>query len=867
MMVRVGGPVHRRAQDTPEVGDAVTYAGFRETPVADILGTVFCADGGGLAALAPEDVFVDLGCGHGEVLLAANAACPRCCVVGVEMDSTACHRAQAAVAGRDIQVLQADADECFATPLEEMTSVSGLDPKRPLLAQATVVYLFLGEWANLRLRPRLLSALPLGARVISRSFSMGQWPADAEIHSKEVTYRLYKVTEAAKQMESLASSQELEDRFGLHWLQPPPGNYRPAKAELETETFSPGRRRQPFGPNAMARWFLLLAALFLHGCDEAQSYEQLQALQRLRRCDAQAEVAPAPRWADNTVRAKSTEPAMKSKLQVLENASEEHQHGRLGASRDGSPRLSVTPLPARGLSEKETVESHRGFSFSSRASEATDIDRTQEDVRSDFCKARHETYPCTLPRASIIMVFHNEHMPTLLRSVHSVLNLSPAALLEEVLLLDDASRPEPEKFSQRQWQRLQGELEAHLQELPKVALVRLKARRGLMKARMEGIWRARGEIIVCLDSHVEATPGWLEPLLWRVAEDRTRLVVPSIDGIDTEDFSYAVFGLGLVSFNWLLNQKPRERPEGEDSMAPSSVMCGGLFAADRSWFLHLGGYDPELQIYGGEEMEIGFSAWQCGGSVMHEPCSHVGHVWRSHRYWSQQVYEIDTNEVVRNRLRVAEVWMDEYKALVHLAGPRLLRDRTIGDVTTRKALRERLGCKTFDWYLDNVATEIYAPRLSPVDAGTGSLRSINNQACVDTRMQDMKGAPMGAAPCQNSFGNQEVRIETGGLVRLPFTGFCMVPAKDCGKVKEEFARCQTVQTSCDAGSGHWQWSVPVSSRQGIGRLMWGPLCLELVNHNFVSFDLGLSPCRSSNAEEQLWLWDDLRSQQELGMRI
>ncbi|OLP81220.1 Polypeptide N-acetylgalactosaminyltransferase-like 6 [Symbiodinium microadriaticum] len=41
--------------------------------------------------------------------------------------------------------------------------------------------------------------------------------------------------------------------------------------------------------------------------------------------------------------------------------------------------------------------------------------------------------------------------------------------------------------------------------------------------------------------------------------------------------------------------------------------------ADRSWFLHLGGYDPELRIYGGEEMELGFSAWQCGGSVVHEP--------------------------------------------------------------------------------------------------------------------------------------------------------------------------------------------------------------------------------------------------------
>ena len=62
-------------------------------------------------------------------------------------------------------------------------------------------------------------------------------------------------------------------------------------------------------------------------------------------------------------------------------------------------------------------------------------------------------------------------------------------------------------------------------------------------------------------------------------------------------------------------------------MAPSSVLCGGLFAVERSWFLHLGGYDPELQIYGGEEMELGFSAWQCGGSVVHEPCLGLWMLW------------------------------------------------------------------------------------------------------------------------------------------------------------------------------------------------------------------------------------------------
>lgn len=464
------------------------------------------------------------------------------------------------------------------------------------------------------------------------------------------------------------------------------------------------------------------------------------------------------------------------------------------------------------------------------------------------------------------MVFHNEHMPTLLRSVHSVLNLSPADLLEEVLLVDDASRPEEQKFPERQWKRLRAELEDHVLHLPKVTLYRLQARRGLMKARMEGVWHAKGEIIVCLDSHVEVTPGWLEPLLFRISEDRTRLVVPSIDGIDTEDFSYSVFGLGMVSFNWQLNQKPRERPEGEDSLAPSSVLCGGLFAVDRSWFLHLGGYDPELRIYGGEEMELGFSAWQCGGSVVHEPCSHVGHIWRSHRYWPHQAYEIDTNEVVRNRLRVAEVWLDEYKTLVHLAGPPLYRQRSLGDVTGRRNMRQRLGCKSFDWYLDNVATEIFAPRLSPVDAGRGSLRSLNGQACLDTRFEDMMGAEIGAAPCKNEHGNQELILESGGLVRLPLTGFCLGVAEDCSNEKGP-GRCtaKPVLAACDSGdagedtasAGLWKWSIPVASRKGIGRLMQGDRCLQLVNHEWLSFSLEVTRCQSSNAEDQLWAWDNL----------
>lgn len=467
------------------------------------------------------------------------------------------------------------------------------------------------------------------------------------------------------------------------------------------------------------------------------------------------------------------------------------------------------------------------------------------------------------------MVFHNEHLPTLLRSVHSVLNLSPADLLEEVVLVDDSSAVDPERFHEKHWRRLQGELEEHIYALPKVRLLRLKKRRGLMRARMEGVWLASGEIAVFLDSHIEATPGWLEPLLARIAEDRTRLVVPSIDGVDTEDFQYTVFGLGLVSFNWLLNQKPRERPDGDDSLAPSSVMCGGLFAADKAWFLHLGGYDPELRTYGGEEIEIGFSAWQCGGSVMHEPCSHVGHIWRSHRYWSNQVYKVSGDDMTRNRLRVAEVWMDDYKKLVHLAGPTLARASGIGDVAARQDLRARLGCKSFDWYLDNVATEIYAPKVDPVGTGAGTLRSVNNAACVDTMQQDMLGQDVGAFPCHD-FGSdaqitQEIEMSEDGLVRLPVTGFCLGPNMDCpasGKqsdMEEESLPCEdkAVLTGCsEHGPARWKWLSPVHSRPGVGRLqlLGTNRCLELVNHNFMTFGVRLAPCRSSFAEDQLWIW-------------
>uniref|UniRef100_A0A3B4WS44 Polypeptide N-acetylgalactosaminyltransferase 5 n=1 Tax=Seriola lalandi dorsalis TaxID=1841481 RepID=A0A3B4WS44_SERLL len=305
--------------------------------------------------------------------------------------------------------------------------------------------------------------------------------------------------------------------------------------------------------------------------------------------------------------------------------------------------------------------------FNVYLSDQIPVDRAIPDTRPETCAQNlvHDDLPST----SVIFCFVDEVWSTLLRSVHSVLNRSPPHLLKEIILVDDFSTKE----------NLKAPLDEYMSQFPKVRIIRLKERQGLIRARLAGAAAAKGEVLTFLDSHVECNVGWLEPLLERVYLDRKKVPCPVIEVISDKDMSYMLvdnFQRGI--FKWPLVFGWSALPEDcyfclfiLSYRCP--VMAGGLFSIDKKYFYELGSYDPGLDVWGGENMEISFKIWMCGGEIEIIPCSRVGHIFRG-----QNPYKFPKDRqktVERNLARVAEVWLDEYKDLFYGHGYHHLLDK------------------------------------------------------------------------------------------------------------------------------------------------------------------------------------------------
>uniref|UniRef100_A0A2K6V549 Polypeptide N-acetylgalactosaminyltransferase n=1 Tax=Saimiri boliviensis boliviensis TaxID=39432 RepID=A0A2K6V549_SAIBB len=313
--------------------------------------------------------------------------------------------------------------------------------------------------------------------------------------------------------------------------------------------------------------------------------------------------------------------------------------------------------------------------------------RDVPDTRNAACKDKF--YPSDLPAASVVICFYNEAFSALLRTVHSVIDRTPAHLLHEVILVDDDS----------DFDDLKGELDEYVQKyLPgKIKIIRNTKREGLIRGRMIGAAHATGDVLVFLDSHCEVNVMWLQPLLAAIREDQHTVVCPVIDIISADTLAYSSSPIVRGGFNWGLHFRWDLVPlselggaEGATTPIKSPTMAGGLFAMDRQYFHELGQYDSGMDIWGGENLEISFR---------------------------EQYFSLRPD----------------------------LKTKSYGNISERVELRKKLGCKSFKWYLDNIYPEmqISGPHAKPqqpifVNRGPkrpkvlqrGRLRHLQSNTCL-----------------------------------------------------------------------------------------------------------------------------------------
>lgn len=131
-----------------------------------------------LAEVKPGDIHYDLGCGDGRIVI--TAAQKGAIGTGVDIDPQ--------------RIKEANENARAAGVTDKVTFVEGnlfdMD-----FSNASVLTLYLLPDVNLQLKPKILSEMKPGSRVVSHAFNMGDWEPDEKIVVEGSTLYLWVVPE------------------------------------------------------------------------------------------------------------------------------------------------------------------------------------------------------------------------------------------------------------------------------------------------------------------------------------------------------------------------------------------------------------------------------------------------------------------------------------------------------------------------------------------------------------------------------------------------------------------------------------------------------------------------------------------------
>jgi SAM-dependent methyltransferase len=171
------------AQETAPVKKDVPYVPTPQNVVDEMLK---------LAGVKAGDVVYDLGCGDGRLVITAVKKFGARRGVGVDIDP---------------QRISESNENAKAAGVTDKVDFRVQDLFTTDFKEATVVTLYLLPSVNLKLRPKLLSELKPGTRVVSHAFDMGDWEPEKTVTVEPGGQALYLWTIPARPAASAAPSK------------------------------------------------------------------------------------------------------------------------------------------------------------------------------------------------------------------------------------------------------------------------------------------------------------------------------------------------------------------------------------------------------------------------------------------------------------------------------------------------------------------------------------------------------------------------------------------------------------------------------------------------------------------------------------
>lgn len=191
-----------------------------------------------------------------------------------------------------------------------------------------------------------------------------------------------------------------------------------------------------------------------------------------------------------------------------------------------------------------------------------------------------------------------------------------------------------------------------------------------------------------------------------------------------------------------------------------------------------------------------------------------------------------------NYKRVVETWFDEKHKEYFYAREPMAKFLDIGDISEQLALQKRLKCKSFQWFMDNVAYDVYDKYSHlPPNIFWGETKNAGSLKCMDAMGQQPESV-IRVENCNGYGNNQLMRLNAAGQI-----GF----GERCVEADSEKLKLIV----CPEGTADGPWKYEESTSTIVHQTH--KKCIA-VHQN--SSELSLLPCDGNDLFQQ-WTFNEL----------